>query len=58
MENEENGKLERRRSLVRISVTYAASAFLFVGGLVLIGILIIDGRTDTAKDLFLRILPP
>lgn len=54
-------KLETRRSLVRIVVTYFAATFIFVGGLiVLIGSWagkIAGGDLNAAKELYLTILP-
>ena len=59
-------QLEKNRSRVRIWITYAAAAFLFIGGPLLIAAFFYcgdacgsDGSTGrtTAKDLFLTILP-
>ena len=53
----EEEKRESRRSSVRIWVTYGAAAFLFLGGAVLIGVLLLLGEHDRAVALFNAILP-
>lgn len=57
MSNSAAEKRESRRSQVRVWVTYGAAAFLFVGGPILIGILLCRSSYDEAKELFLTILP-
>ena len=53
----ESEKRESRRSMVRVYVTYAAAAFVFGGGAILIAVLFFMGKGDEAKDLFLAIMP-
>ena len=48
---------ESKRSAVRVRVTYTAAAFLFVGGPLMIMVLLLQGSYDEAKDIFLTILP-
>lgn len=48
---------EAARSSVRISVTYAAAGFLFIGGTLLITYLLFSGKTDKAVSLFMAIMP-
>ena len=45
------------RSYVRVIVTYAAAAFIFVGGGILMICLHVGGKPDEALDLFHVILP-
>ena len=53
----EENNIEAKRSRVRRSVTYFASAFLFGGGALLIAALFYQSQYDMAKDIFLSILP-
>ena len=48
---------ERRKSLVRVRVTYAAAGFLFLGGTIFIVFLIWVKKIEEAIDLFLTLLP-
>ena len=48
---------ESKRSLVRITVTYEATAFLFGIGAIMIAILLWKNKYEEAKDVFLTILP-
>ena len=60
-------RLELRRSKVRVYVTYAAAAYIFVGGAVFVAILLLksifakDGDVPQqlafAKDLYMAIVP-
>lgn len=50
-------KIELRRSRVRMVTTYAAVAFLFGGGALLIALLMGIGKHKEAADLFLTVLP-
>ncbi len=50
-------KLELRRSLVRIWVTYGAAGFLFVGGALMIAVYLFKDSYAEAKEVFLTILP-
>lgn len=50
-------RVQQMRALVRVIVTYAAAAFVFVGGGVLIVCLSVGDKTDEALDLFHVILP-
>lgn len=53
----EHERLEGRRSAVRVYVTYAAMAFLFGGGAVMIIGFIAAGMTDEALTVFTTVLP-
>ena len=55
--NWEKEKLERRRSAVRVTVTYIAAGFLFVGGAVVVGYFLGTNQTSEGKDVFFSILP-
>ena len=46
-----------RRSHVRIVITYVAAGFLFFGGYGMVVYLLVCGKIDEAKSLFLSILP-
>lgn len=48
---------EIRKSQVRVTVTYWASLFLFLGGALFIAFLLIKGDKANAKDIFMAILP-
>ena len=48
---------ELRKSKVRVTVTYAATAFLFGGGSLFILFLIWTGQRDSAFNLFMTLLP-
>ena len=50
-------KIARRKSLVRVAVTYGAAAFLFPGGAAFIIFLILTNRWTAAIDLFNSLLP-
>lgn len=54
-------RIEERRSWVRVTVTYAAAAYVFIGSLALIAALWIDPldaqKLTTAKDVFMMVLP-
>jgi len=53
-----NEELDRRRSLVRVLVTYIAAAFLFGGGAILIGYFALFAKDmEKAITLFTTILP-
>ncbi len=55
---EEHQLRESRRSQVRVLVTYGAALFLFLGGAAMIAVfLLLMEDTDSAKDLFLAIMP-
>lgn len=53
----DNFSLERARSRVRISVTYIAAGFLFLGGGAFIVVLLLQNKTDDAIELFNIIMP-
>ena len=57
MSNHNQDTIERRRSLVRVLVTYASTLFLYFGGVIVIVWLLIDNQHVLAKDTFLAILP-
>ena len=46
-----------RRSKVRVLVTYFAAGFLFFGGALFIGAMVVIEEYDIAKELFTTILP-
>ena len=50
-------KRQLRRSHVRIVITYVAAGFLFLGGYGMVVYLLVCGKIDEAKSLFLSILP-
>ncbi len=50
-------KKEFRKSWVRVVVTYAAMAFLFAGGPLLIIVFIVQDKSDIAFNVFNAILP-
>lgn len=54
---EEHQLRESRRSQVRVRVTYGAAGFLFLGGAAMIAVLLLMEDKDSAKDLFLAIMP-
>lgn len=54
---EEHQRQESRRSQVRVLVTYGAALFLFFGGALMIAVLLCMEDKDSAKDLFLAIMP-
>ena len=54
---EEHQLRESRRSQVRVRVTYGAAGFLFIGGALMIAVLLFMEDKDSAKDLFLAIMP-
>lgn len=49
--------MEKRKSRVRVIVTYGAASFLFVGGTAFIIVLMSIGHKDDAIDLFNTLLP-
>lgn len=53
----EQTKKESRKSQVRVLVTYIATGFVFLGSVLLITWCMFQGDRDTAKDLFLAVLP-
>ena len=58
--SEDDARLNRSRSRVRIVVTYIAAAFVFLGGALMIALFAFKGGEDgveTAKDMFMTILP-
>ena len=55
--NEFDIEKERRKSLVRIRVTYAAAIFLFFGGGLLIALFVWTRDSSAAINLFNTILP-
>jgi len=61
IETDHKTKIESRRSLVRVIVTYAAAGFIFVGGLVVLVSGALPATPDTKisaiKDFYLIILP-
>ena len=55
--NDADKDLARRKSQVRVRVTYIAAGYVFIGAIILIiGALVCDNVT-TAKDIFLSVLP-
>ena len=54
---EQKEELELRRSRVRVYVTYTAAGFIFIGGAAFIAVLVFFKGTDSAKDIFMAILP-
>ena len=56
-EEQKDKNQERRKSNVRIAVTYIAAGFLFGGGTIFIAFLVWTGRRDEAISLFNAILP-
>ena len=54
---EQKEELELRRSKVRVYVTYTAAGFIFIGGGAFIAVLMFLKDTDSAKDIFMAILP-
>ena len=54
---EQRDELELRRSKVRVYVTYIAAGFIFVGGGAFIAVLLFLKEIDSAKDIFMAILP-
>ena len=48
---------ESRKSRVRVVVTYGAAGFLFLGGPLLILVLLCMGKSTEAANLFTAILP-
>ena len=57
-----NIEIENWKSAVRISVTYLAAIYTFIGSGILIGILLFGGEGsannfEDAKDLFMLVLP-
>ena len=54
-------KRENRKSLVRIAVTYVATAYVFLGSAALIAALWIDtldsAKLTVAKDVYMMVLP-
>lgn len=55
--SEMNEKMQRTKSRVRVSVTYAAMLFLFLGGALFIMFLIWTRRLTEAFQLFNTLLP-
>ena len=53
----ENEELKRKRSEVRIKVTYGAAAFVFLGGAGLIAYALALEKIDFAKDIFFAVMP-
>ena len=53
----ETERRESKRNSVRIRVTYGAAAFLFIGGFIMIIVLLFKSSYAEAKDVFLTILP-
>ena len=49
--------MKKRRSKVRVNVTYGAAAFVFIGGAAIIAYGIITKDSDLAKDTFNVVLP-
>lgn len=54
---EQKDELELRRSKVRVYVTYFAAGFIFIGGGGFIAVLVFLSQIDSAKDIFMAILP-
>ena len=54
---EQKEELESRRSKVRVYVTYVAAGFIFIGGGAFIAVLVFLQEIDSAKDIFMAILP-
>jgi len=50
-------ELARRKSAVRVRVTYAATGYALLGALVLIIGAVASGDINTGKDIFLAVLP-
>ena len=55
--NSLDADLKRRKSIVRVRVTYLATGFVFIGSILLIIWCLICKQFNTAKDLFLTVLP-
>lgn len=54
---QEDPEISRRRSAVRVRVTYLAAGFLFVVGAGVVGYYLGAGQPDEAREVFLTILP-
>ena len=57
IDKELESKRENRKSLVRVSVTYAAAGFIFGGGAIFMAVLVWTGKRADALSLFNTILP-
>ena len=55
--NSLDADLKKRKSIVRVRVTYLATGFVFIGSILLIIWCLICKQFDIAKDLFLTVLP-